>query len=79
MIGFLSHLVLDEMFAVDLMGGIPKLNQFAGSALKFRSDSWPATALTYAILIGLGYIAWVSMGSPTSLQATGILHASTRR
>jgi hypothetical protein len=45
---------------------VPKLNQFAGSALKFWSDSWFATGLTYAILIGLGYLAWVSTGSPTN-------------
>src|ERR1019366_3793420 len=38
MIGFLSHLVLDELFTVNLMGVVPKLNQFAGSALKLRSD-----------------------------------------
>ncbi len=68
MIGFLSHLVLDELFAVDLMGLVPKLNQFAGSALKFRSDSWVATLLTYAILCTLGYMAWISTGSPTMEQ-----------
>jgi hypothetical protein len=61
MIGFLSHLVLDELFAVNLMGVVPKLNQFAGSALKLTSKSWPATLLTYAILCGLGYLAWVSV------------------
>jgi LexA-binding, inner membrane-associated putative hydrolase len=65
MIGFLSHLVLDELFAVNLMGVIPRLNQFAGSALKLRSDSLPATLLTYAILCGLSYMAWISTGSPT--------------
>jgi LexA-binding, inner membrane-associated putative hydrolase len=65
MIGFLSHLVLDELFAVNLMGVVPRLNQFAGSALKLRSDSWTATLFTYALLIGLGYMAWVSTGSPT--------------
>jgi hypothetical protein len=68
MIGFLSHLVLDELFAVDLMGGVPKLNQFAGSAMKLKSASWFATGLTYAILCTLGYMAWVSVGSPTSWE-----------
>jgi len=63
MIGFLSHLVLDEFCAVDLMGLVPKLNQFAGSALKLKSDSWIATLLTYAILCGLGYLAWTSTGT----------------
>ncbi|HZZ79162.1 MAG TPA: metal-dependent hydrolase [Gemmataceae bacterium] len=64
MIGFLSHLVLDELFAVNLMGVVPKLNQFAGSALKLKSDSWGATALTYAILCTLGYMAWMSTRQP---------------
>ncbi len=51
MLGFLSHLVLDEMFAVDFMGLTPRLNKYAGSALKFWSKSWTATLITYLILI----------------------------
>ena len=69
MIGFLSHLLLDELFAVNLMGVTPKLNQFAGSAVKFRSSSWIATGTTYVILCTLGYFAWVSTGSPQLDQA----------
>ena len=69
MIGFLSHLVLDEIYAVDLRGLIPKLNQFAGSALKLRSDSWIATGLTYAILGTMSYMAWISTGSPNWEQS----------
>lgn len=61
MIGFLSHLVLDELFAVDLMGLVPKLNQFAGSAVKLTSASLPATLLTYAILVALAWAAWLSV------------------
>jgi len=34
MIGFLSHLVLDELCSVDLNGWCRRLNQFAGSAVK---------------------------------------------
>jgi hypothetical protein len=59
MLGFLSHLVLDELFAVDLMGLTPKLNKFAGSALKMWSKSWVATLLTYALLIALAAPAWL--------------------
>jgi hypothetical protein len=55
-LGFLSHLVLDELCSVDFMG--VKLKQSAGSALKLTSRSWPATATTYLILCGLGYAAW---------------------
>jgi hypothetical protein len=65
MIGFLSHLVLDELFAVNLMGVVPRLNQFAGSAVKLKSKSWLATLTTYVILGVLVYMAWVSTGSPT--------------
>jgi hypothetical protein len=68
MIGFLSHLVLDEIFAVNLMGVVPKLNQFAGSALKLKSDSMPATLCTYAILCTCSYFAWISAGSPTRVE-----------
>jgi hypothetical protein len=64
MLGFLSHLVLDELFAVNLMGVVPHLNQFAGSAVKLWSKSWLATLTTYTILGLLAYMAWVSIGSP---------------
>jgi hypothetical protein len=59
MLGFLSHLVLDELCSVDFMGLHVKLNRYAGSALKLASKSWPATAATYAILAVLGYLAWL--------------------
>lgn len=65
MIGFLSHLVLDEIYAVDLTGVVPRLNNFAGSAIKLTSKSWTATLLTYTILLALGAMAWMSVGSPT--------------
>jgi hypothetical protein len=58
MLGFLSHLVLDELFAVDLMGLTPRLNKAAGSAIKLWSRSWTATVLTYALLLVLVLPAW---------------------
>jgi membrane-bound metal-dependent hydrolase YbcI (DUF457 family) len=59
MLGFLSHLVLDELFAVDFMGLTPRLNKYAGSALKFWSKSLMATTLTYIILCALAVPAWL--------------------
>jgi LexA-binding, inner membrane-associated putative hydrolase len=59
MLGFLSHLVLDEIFSVDFMGLKIRLNKYAGSALKFFSPSWSGTLLTYLILAALGYLAFL--------------------
>jgi hypothetical protein len=58
MIGFLSHLILDEIYSVDWRGVRIKLKSSAGSAVKFMSTSLVATATCYAILGGLGYLAY---------------------
>lgn len=57
MLGFLSHLILDELCSVDISGVKIRLNQFAGSALKFVSPSFTATLTTYALLLCLAYVA----------------------
>jgi hypothetical protein len=57
MLGFLSHLVLDEIYSVDFMGLRLKLNRYAGSALKLTSKSWSATLATYAVLALLAFLA----------------------
>jgi hypothetical protein len=58
MIGFLSHLVLDELYSVDFMGVGIRLNKYAGSALKLASPSRAATLATYVLLVGLSYLSW---------------------
>jgi hypothetical protein len=58
MIGFLSHLVLDKLYDVDILGGKLHLKVGAGSPLKFMSSSWSATFATYILLAGLGYLAY---------------------
>lgn len=55
MLGYLSHLVLDEIYSVDFMGARLHLNKYAGSALKLFSKSWPATLGTYLLL---AFLAW---------------------
>jgi hypothetical protein len=61
MVGFLSHLLLDELCAVDFRGLKPSLNQFAGSALKFGSKSRWATGITYALLLALSGLAFMDV------------------
>lgn len=51
MLGYLSHLVLDEVCSVDLLGARPRLKKHAGSPLKFFSSSWSATLVTYGLLV----------------------------
>jgi membrane-bound metal-dependent hydrolase YbcI (DUF457 family) len=64
MIGFLSHLILDEIYSVDFRGVKIKLKSSAGSALKFFSPSAFATATCYLILGGLCYIAYQDYQHP---------------
>ncbi len=70
MVGFLSHLLLDEMYAVDFTGLTFKQNQFAGSALKLTSKSWLATAITYLILLALASITWLTWDERAGSQPT---------
>jgi hypothetical protein len=61
-LGFLSHLVLDEIYAVDARGLRIRLNKAAGSALKLASQSAPATMLTWLIMLGLSYLVGIDAG-----------------
>jgi len=53
MLGFLSHLVLDEICSVDLRGA--RIKRSFGTALKFWAASPWATAAMYAILAALAH------------------------
>jgi hypothetical protein len=73
MIGFLSHLVLDELYSVDFMGVGIRLNKYAGSALKLTSPSRMATLTAYVLLAGLTYLAWndYRAGAPADWRGKG--------
>jgi hypothetical protein len=58
MLGYLSHLILDEIYSVDFLGARLHLNKYAGSALKLFSKSWLATFGTYLLLAFLVWRAW---------------------
>jgi hypothetical protein len=76
MIGFMSHLLLDELYSVDIRGVKIKLNKYAGTAVKFVSPSFPATAVCYGLLGGLLYLAYLDYketaadGGATSARQT---------
>ncbi len=55
-IGFLSHLLLDEIYSVDVRG--IRLKKSFGTALKFVSLEKPKhTAFVYLLLFGFGFLA----------------------
>ena len=59
MLGYFSHLLLDEIYSVDLLGRkMIRLNKYAGTAVKFYSPSWIATLTCYSLLATLAYVAW---------------------
>jgi LexA-binding, inner membrane-associated putative hydrolase len=53
MLGFFSHLLLDEICSVDLRGA--RVNKAFGTAIKLWSQSSWATVIMYALL---SYLAW---------------------
>lgn len=63
MIGFLSHLVLDELCSVNFEGAKIHLNKAAGSALKLSSSSRGASLVAYGMLAGLAFLAWPDLQS----------------
>jgi membrane-bound metal-dependent hydrolase YbcI (DUF457 family) len=58
MIGFASHLILDEIYSVDFNGIRLKLKASAGSAFKFFSPSVVGTVVCYGLLGALGFLAY---------------------
>jgi membrane-bound metal-dependent hydrolase YbcI (DUF457 family) len=58
-LGFFSHLVLDEIYAVEWSGVHVRLNKFAGSAVKFVGNRFMPNVITYSLLMVLTYAALV--------------------
>ena len=66
MVGFLSHLVLDEIYSVNFNGVRFKLKASAGSAVKLFSPSFIGTAACYLLLGALCYLAYMDVSPPPS-------------
>ncbi|MDB4614551.1 metal-dependent hydrolase, partial [bacterium] len=64
-IGFLSHLVLDEMYSVQWNGGRLKLAKSAGSAMKMVGKHFWPNAVTYGLLGFLTFAVLVKTGLAT--------------
>ncbi len=56
LLGFMSHLVLDEIWSIEWRGGIPRLKSSFGTAIKLWSDSLWGNFSAYAKLAILSYL-----------------------
>lgn len=61
-LGFLSHLVLDEVYSVERKGARIRLKKSAGSAVKWFGKGLFGNAVAYAILLTMTYITLVESG-----------------
>lgn len=61
-LGFLSHLILDEVYSVQWTGVRLKLNKAAGSAFKLFGKALAPNAMAYGLLAVLTYATLISAG-----------------
>jgi hypothetical protein len=69
--GFMSHLVLDEIYAVDWKGGRWRFKKSFGTALKFWGEDGFANFSTYAKLV---IVAMMILGEPSVLERIETQH-----
>ena len=61
MIGFGSHLILDEIWSIEFRHGLKFKSSF-GTAIKFWGDCWWSNLIAYA---NVGVLAFLILGDPT--------------
>ncbi|HTQ40280.1 MAG TPA: metal-dependent hydrolase [Pirellulales bacterium] len=57
MVGFMSHLILDEIWSIEFKGGRPHLKSSFGTAMKFWGPAMGPNILTYLLLAGITFFA----------------------
>lgn len=81
-LGVLSHLVLDEIYSVEVKSGRLRLKNSSGTALKWSGPAFVPNVTTYCILMLLSYVTlaqtgWLAVDPPNAdlsnagLMATG--------
>ncbi len=71
-LGYLTHLVLDEIWSLDFGAGFPRVKKSLGTALKFFSDDVRPTLCTYGLLGLLAFFAIQEHGTLPSLAPNRI-------
>lgn len=68
LLGVMSHLLLDEIYSVQMTRGRVKLKSSFGTAIKFWGKSMAANVVAYALLIG---VTAAVLGEPMMMDALG--------
>ncbi|MCA9037433.1 MAG: metal-dependent hydrolase [Planctomycetaceae bacterium] len=79
-IGFLSHLVLDEMYSVQWDGSRVRLKKSAGTAMKFFGDEAIPNGVALGMLLLLSYVSLVQAGivrEPGTEPAPDVIQVTT--
>lgn len=63
-IGYLTHLILDEIWAIEIAGAHIRLKKSFGTAMKLFGQSGPANSATWALLAGLSLFSYNDQGHP---------------
>lgn len=63
-IGYLTHLILDEIWAIEMSGGHIRLKKSFGTAMKLFGQSGPANSSTWALLTGMSLFSANDQGHP---------------
>ena len=56
-LGFMSHLILDEIWSVEMKRGVPHLKSSFGTAMKFWGPAAGPNVLTYVMLVAMSFLA----------------------
>jgi membrane-bound metal-dependent hydrolase YbcI (DUF457 family) len=67
-VGYLTHLVLDEIWSVDLASGVPRLKSSFGTALKMFGDKAGANSAAYGLLLLVGVFAMSDLSNHLTAQ-----------
>jgi len=82
-IGYLTHLILDEIWAIEWSGAHVRLKKSFGTAMKLFGQSGPANSSTWALLLGMSVFAANDQGHPEIVAPfqkarPGMLQQATR-
>jgi len=77
-VGFMSHILLDEIWSVEYRRGRYTFKHSFGTALKFRSENRFANVFSYALLASLFFLAYKDEGlmSRIDFEAKNVPHTA---